>query len=100
MVNFNVRKQEDTDAIRNSLGQLSSLTGALKIHEIFIGEDLVVKKKMLPNDPFYKAVLINVMVVGFQPKGRKRFVYTRSLEIEEKDSRALWGPRPPWTWDP
>jgi len=40
------------------------------------------------------------MVVGFQPKGRKRFVYTRSLEIEEKDSRALWGPRPPWTWDP
>ena len=53
-----VHKQEDTDAIRNSLGQLSSLTGALKIHEIFIGEDLVVKKKMLPNDPFYKAVLI------------------------------------------
>ena len=45
-------------AIRNSLGQLSSLTGALKIHEIFIGEDLVVMKKMLPNDPFYKAVLI------------------------------------------
>jgi len=31
----------------------------------------------------------SVMVVGFQPKGRKRFVYTRSLEIEEKDSRAL-----------
>ena len=55
---ISVHKQQDTDAIRNSLGHLSSLTGALKIHEIFIGQDLVVKKKMLPNDPFYKAVLI------------------------------------------
>ena len=58
MVNFNVHKQEDTDAIRNSLGHLSSLTGALKIHEIFIGQNLEMKKKMFPNDPFYKAVLI------------------------------------------
>ena len=58
MVNFNVHKQEDTDATRNSLGHLSSLTGALQIHEIFIGQDLVVKKKMLPSDPFYKSVLI------------------------------------------
>ena len=55
---ISVHKQEDTDAIRNSLGHLSSLNGALKIHEIFIGQDLVVKKKMLPNDPFYKAFLI------------------------------------------
>ena len=43
------------DPWRNSLGHLSSLTGA---HEIFIGQDLAVKKKMFPNDPFYKAVLI------------------------------------------
>ena len=49
---------------------------------------------------FDLAICKHVMVVGFQPKGKKRFVYTRSLEIEEKDSRALWGPRPPWTWDP
>ena len=55
---ISVHKQQDTDAIRNSLGHLSSLTGALKIHEIFVGQDLVVKKKMLLNDPFYKAVLI------------------------------------------
>ena len=55
---ISVHKQQDTDAIRNSLGHLSSLTGALKIHEIFIGQDLVVKKKMLSSDPFYKAVLI------------------------------------------
>ena len=55
---ISVHKQQDTGAIRNSLGHLSSLTGALKIHKIFIGQDLVVKKKMFPNDPFYKAVLI------------------------------------------
>ena len=55
---ISVHKQQDTDAIRNSLGHLSSLTGALKIHEIFIDQDLVVKKKMLPNNPLYKAVSI------------------------------------------
>ena len=72
-----VHKQEDTDAIRNSLGQLSSLTGALKIHEIFIGEDLVVKKKMLPNDPFYKAVLIK--------ESRKKSAVTNILDDNGND---------------
>ena len=73
-----VHKQEDTDAIRNSLGQLSSLTGALKIHEIFIGEDLVVKKKMLPNDPFYKAVLIK--------ESRKKSTVTNVLDDDDYNS--------------
>ena len=41
-----------------SVGQLSSLVGALKIHEVLIQTDLVVKKENLPSDPFYKAVLI------------------------------------------
>ena len=41
---ISVHKQQDTDAIRNSLGHLSSLTGHLRIHKIFIGQDLVVKK--------------------------------------------------------
>ena len=72
-----VHKQEDTDAIRNSLGQLSSLTGALKIHEIFIGEDLVVKK-MLPNDPFYKAVLIK--------ESRKKSTVTNVLDDDDYNS--------------
>ena len=69
---ISVHKQQDTDAIRNSLGHLSSLTGALKIHEIFIGQDLVVKKKMLPNDPFYKAVLIK--------ESRKKSAVTNILD--------------------
>ena len=73
-----VHKQEDTDAIRNSLGQLSSLTGALKIHEIFIDEDLVVKKKMLPNDPFYKAVLIK--------ESRKKSTVTNIFDDDDYDS--------------
>ena len=41
-----------------SLGKLSSLTDAMKIHEVVIGSDLTVKKKNLPNDPFFKAVNI------------------------------------------
>ena len=51
---------------------------ALKIHEIFIGEDLVVKKKMLPNDPFYKAVLIK--------ESRKKSTVTNVLDDDDYDS--------------
>ena len=78
MVKFHVHKQEDTDAIRNSLGHLSSLTGALQIHEIFIGQDLVVKKKMFPNDPFYKAVLIK--------ESRKKSTVTNIFDDDNYDS--------------
>ena len=78
MVNFNVHKQEDTDAIRNSLGHLSSLTGALQIHEIFIGQDLAVKKKMFPNDPFYKAVLIK--------ENRNKSTVTNIFDDDDYDS--------------
>ena len=49
----------------------SSLTKALKIYEISIGQDLVVKKKMLSSDPFYKAVLIK--------ESRKRSAVTNIL---------------------
>ena len=34
------------------------MVGALKIHEVLIQPDPVVRKKNLPSDPFYKAVLI------------------------------------------
>ena len=55
-----------------------SVTGALKIHEIFIGEDLVVKKNMLPNDPFYKAVLIK--------ESRKKSLVTNVLDDDDYNS--------------
>ena len=61
---------------RNSLDHLSSLTGALRIHEIFIGQDLVVKKKMFPNDPFYKDVLIK----------RKKSTVTNIFDDDDYDS--------------
>ena len=48
------------------------------IHKIFIGEDLVVKKKMLPNDPFYKAVLIK--------ESRKKSTVTNVLDDDDYDS--------------
>ena len=38
--------------------KLGPLVGALKLHEIFIGEDGSIKKKDLPNDTFYKQVKI------------------------------------------
>ena len=76
MVKFHVHKQEDTDATRSSLGHLSSLTEALQIHEIFIGQDLVVKKKMFPNDPFYKDVLIK----------RKKSTVTNIFDDDDYDS--------------
>ena len=53
-----VHHKEKSEEINQSLGKLSSLTGAMKIHEVVIGSDLTVKKKNLPNDPFFKAVNI------------------------------------------
>ena len=55
-----VHHKEKSEEINQSLGKLSSLTGAMKIHEVMIGFDLAVKKKNLPNDPFFKAVTIIV----------------------------------------
>ena len=40
---------------KSTEAKLSSLTGAMKIHEVLIGSDLSVKKKHLPTDPFFKA---------------------------------------------
>ena len=53
-----VHHKEKTEEINRSLGKLSSLTGAMKIHEILIGQDLTIKKKNLPSDPFFKPVNI------------------------------------------
>ena len=67
-----MHQQDETDRIRNSLGKLSSLVGAMKIHEVLIDENLVVKKKNLPTDAFYKAVLIRES--------------RRNLAVDESDS--------------
>ena len=56
----------------------SSLTKALKIYEISIGQDLVVKKKMLPSDPFYKSVLIK--------ESRKKSAVNNILDDNDNDS--------------
>ena len=53
-----VHYNDKTEEINRSIGNLSSLTGALAIHEVLIGSDLSVKKKHLPTDPFYKSVQI------------------------------------------
>ena len=73
-----VHKQEKTDEIRKNVGNLSSLVGALKIHEVMIDSNLVIKKKNLPSDPFYKAVLIK------QSK-RKSAVSDANIDIEYDD---------------
>ena len=53
-----VHVQEVTDDIRKNLPKLSPLVGALKTHEIMITAEGVIKKKELPSDSFYKAVVI------------------------------------------
>ena len=51
-----VHYNDKTEEINRSIGNLSSLTGALAIHEVLIGSDL--KKKHLTTNPFYKSVQI------------------------------------------
>ena len=53
-------------------GKLSSLTGAMQIHEVTIGSDLSMKKKNPPTDPFFKAVEIK--------ESRKRSSVVPSLD--------------------
>jgi hypothetical protein len=53
-----VHTQESTDEIRNDLPKLGPLVGALKVHEVMITPDGVIKKKDLPSDAFYKVVTI------------------------------------------
>ena len=51
---------EQIQAVRDSLPSLGPLSRAMKIHEIFITADGVVKSKNLPTDVFYDNVKINV----------------------------------------
>ena len=53
-------------------GKLSSLTGAMQIHEVTIRSDLSMKKKNLPTDPFFKVVEIK--------ESRKRSSVVPSLD--------------------
>ena len=67
-----VHYKEKTDEIARSIGKLSSLTGAMQIHEVTIGSDLSMKKKNLPTDPFFKSVEIK--------ESRKRSSVVPTLE--------------------
>lgn len=49
-----IHKNEDISNVKEALPKLGPLVGAMKVHEVFIGEDGVIKKKELLTDTFYK----------------------------------------------
>ena len=55
---ISIHKKEDIEKVKESMPKLSSLVGALKLHEVMITSDGVIKKKDLPTDMFYKQVTI------------------------------------------
>ena len=55
---ISIHKKEDIDKVKESMPKLSALVGALKLHEVMITSDGVIKKKDLPTDTFYKQVTI------------------------------------------
>ena len=55
-----IHTKDDVQKVANSLPVLSSLTGALKIHELLFDRDGQVLAKNLPTDPFYFDVNIRV----------------------------------------
>ena len=75
-----VHAQEVTDDIRKNLPKLSPLVGALKTHEIMITADGVIKKKELPSDSFYKAVVIR------ESRKMNRTRIEQAIEIMENNS--------------
>ena len=55
---ISIHTEEDIEEVRDSLPKLGPLVGALKIHEILISPDGLVKKKNMPSDRFYQNVKI------------------------------------------
>lgn len=55
---ISIHKKEDIEKVKESMPKLSALVGALKLHEVMITSDGVIKKKDLPTDTFYKQVTI------------------------------------------
>ena len=54
---------DKTEEINRSIGNLSSLTGALTIHKVLIGSDLLVKRKHLQTDPFNKSSTSSYFII-------------------------------------
>ena len=55
---ISIHKKGDIEKVKESMPKLSALIGALKLHEVMITSDGVIKKKDLPTDTFYKQVTI------------------------------------------
>ena len=53
-----VHTKEDIELVKESMPKLGPLVGAMKVHEVMISPDGVIKKKDLPNETFYKPVNI------------------------------------------
>ena len=53
-----IHTKDEIENVKKSLPKLGPLVGALKLHEVYICADGLVKKKDLPNDIFYKQVTI------------------------------------------
>ena len=58
MSTFKVHTADQIQAVRDSLPSLGPLTRAMKIHEIYITADGVVKRKNLPTNLYYDNVKI------------------------------------------
>ena len=55
---ISIHTKEEIETVRNSMPKLGPLVGALKLHEVFISGDGLLRKKDLPTDTFYKQVTI------------------------------------------
>ena len=55
---ISIHTKEEIETVQNSMPKLGPLVGALKLHEVFISGDGLLRKKDLPTDTFYKQVTI------------------------------------------
>ena len=53
-----IHTKDQIEEVKESMPKLSGLVGALKVHEVVITADGVIKKKDLPSDTFFKQVNI------------------------------------------
>ncbi len=85
---ISIHTKENIEQVKKSMPKLSPLLGAMKVHEVLISENGVIKKKDLPTDTFYKQVTIRESRIRRINEPAAEDVHTAQEMVETQDVNA------------
>jgi hypothetical protein len=85
---ISIHTKENIEQVKKSMPKLSSLLGAMKVHEVLISENGVIKKKDLPTDTFYKQVTIRESRIRRIHEPEAEDVHADQEMVETQDVHA------------